>query len=141
MLTAMVLHGLWDNLGGIVGSASGLMFIGWAVMIAVILTIVIKTFAVTVQPERSYMLQIIAPEVAAGAVTEEEAITLAGDRKARNAYRKAKGDRGQRRYLLQAAHDLANELAASAGAETPRVQYARQELARIRSGPADGQHP
>lgn len=55
-----------------------------------------------------------------------------GDRKARRRYRKVKADRQRRRYTLQAAHELADELARAGGQDTPRVEFARQEVDRIR---------
>ena len=134
MLTAMVLHGIWDSLGGILGPGIRLIVVAWAVVIAVKIVIVIRVFKMTVPAERAYMRAVIAPEVAAGTVTEEEAATLAGDRKARKAYHQSKKDRHRRRDILLAAHDLANELAAANGEDTSRVRFARQELARIRSG-------
>ena len=62
---------------------------------------------------------------------------MAGNRKARKAYRKAGRNRSERRrarYVLNAAYALADELAAARGADTDRVRFARSEVARIRAG-------
>ena len=62
---------------------------------------------------------------------------MAGNRKARKAYRKTgrnRRERGRARYVLNAAHDLADELAAARGADTDRVRFARAEVGRIRAG-------
>jgi protease PrsW len=70
-------------------------------------------------------------------ITEAELAALAGNRKARKAFRKAGRNRRERkraRYILNAANGLANELAAARGADTDRVRFARAEVGRIRAG-------
>lgn len=136
MASAMLLHGLWDDIGGIVGSNALLVLVLWVVLIGVAFFVVTRAFTWSVPRERAFMREVMAPEVADGAITREELDTLAGDRKARRAYREAgrgHADRRHRGHLLEAAHDLADELARSGGRETPRVQYARAELARLRA--------
>jgi hypothetical protein len=136
MASAMLLHGLWDDIGGIVGSNALLVPVLWVVLIGVAFFVVTRAFTWSVPRERAFMREVMAPEVADGAITREELDTLAGDRKARRAYRKAgrgRADRRHRGHLLEAARDLADELARSGGRETPRVQYARAELARLRA--------
>ncbi len=103
-------------------------------MTIITLVIVVAVFTVTVKPERVFMREVLAPEVDSGLITVEEADTLAGDRKARRAYRRASGDKTTRRWLLSAVHDLADELARADGAGTSRVRYARQEATRLRTG-------
>lgn len=133
MLTAMLLHSVWDNTAGILGPAAPFALVAWVVMTAITLTIVVQIFRRTVGVERAYMRAVLAPEVEAGTITAEEAEALAGDRKARKAYRQVAQDRDRRRLVLLAAHDLADELGSANGAETHRVSFARGELARIRS--------
>jgi RsiW-degrading membrane proteinase PrsW (M82 family) len=134
MATAMVLHGVWDDLGGLVGNHIVLMILAWILVITVALVIAVRVYRVTVRPERAYMRAVLAPEAANGTLTAEELETLAGDRRARKAYRTADhGHRHQRRLVLEAARDLADELARSGGSDNDRVRYARQEVARIRS--------
>jgi protease PrsW len=135
MASAMLLHGLWDNIGGIVGSNALLVPVMWVVLIGVAFFVVTRAFKWSVPRERAFMREVMAPEVVDGAITQEELETLAGDREARKAYRKASrghADRRRRSHLLEAAHDLADELARSGGRETSRVEFARTELARLR---------
>jgi protease PrsW len=77
------------------------------------------------------------PEEARNVITAAELDALAGNRKARKRYRKAnpKGrERKRARYVLNAAYDLAHELAGARGADTDRVGFARAEVGRIRAG-------
>ena len=133
MLTAMALHGVWDDNSGIFGRIDPrLPFLMMIVLLVIAVLIVIRVFDLTVPPEREFMRAMLAPEVAAGTVTEEERDTLAGNRKARKAYART-GDKRHRRYLLAAVDDLADELARSGGAETGRVAFARSEVRRLRA--------
>ncbi|GAA3550758.1 hypothetical protein GCM10022197_02030 [Microlunatus spumicola] len=135
MLTAMLLHGVWDNSGGILGPAIGFALVAWVLLTALTLVIVVRVFRRTVGVERAYMRAVLAPEVESGTITAEEAGALAGDGRARRAYRRVAQDRGRRRLVLMAAHDLADELGSANGAESDRVRFARDELARVRSQP------
>jgi RsiW-degrading membrane proteinase PrsW (M82 family) len=135
MASAMLLHGLWDSIGGIAGSRTFLVPVMYVLLIGLALVVVTRAFRWSVPRERAFMREVMAPEVAGGAITREELDTLAGDRKARKAYRKSghgHADRRRRGHLLEAAHDLADELARSGGRETRRVEFARAELARLR---------
>ncbi|MDI9947907.1 hypothetical protein [Rhodococcus sp. IEGM 1305] len=79
----------------------------------------------------------VAPEVARGVLTAAELEAMCGDRKARKAFRKAGAGRMERTravHVLDAADELADELAGARGADTDRVAFARSELARIRNG-------
>jgi hypothetical protein len=83
------------------------------------------------------MRDVMAPEQARNVITAAELDAMAGNRKARKANRKANRSRRERkrnRYVLNAAYDLAAELAAARGADTDRVRFARAEVARIRAG-------
>ncbi|MFE4504016.1 PrsW family intramembrane metalloprotease [Rhodococcus sp. NPDC056743] len=137
MATAMVLHGLWDSAGALSQGKTVLLFLLFVVMIAAALTIVVRVFRMTVPRERQFLRDILAPEVERGVVTSDELTALSGDRKARKAFRKAAGthaDRKRREYVLEAAADLADALADSHGTGTGRVEFARSEVHRIRSG-------
>jgi protease PrsW len=137
MGTAMLLHGLWDSLGSIAG-ASVLTLVGLAVAVIVVtLGIAVRVYELTVTRERDFMRDVMRPEEARNVITAAELEAMAGDRKARKAYRKASRNRRERRracYVLNAAYDLANELAAARGADTDRVRFARAEVGRIRAG-------
>ncbi|MEV6521799.1 PrsW family intramembrane metalloprotease [Longispora sp. NPDC051575] len=134
--TAMVLHGLWDaNVG--LGNGNGPTVL--ALMAAEILAsfaIVLAVFRHTVRPEREAMRAVMAPEADSGVITPEELDALAGTGKQRRAYRRAghgHADRRARHHRLEAAHDLADQLAASMGTDTDQVRFARAELDRLRS--------
>ncbi|WP_045746653.1 PrsW family intramembrane metalloprotease [Actinoplanes rectilineatus] len=138
VFTSMVLHGTWDANAGL-GNGNGLVVIVlMAVEIIVAFVVVIRVFNYTVRPEREAMRAVMTPEADSGVITTEELDALAGDRKQRRAYRRAARDRADRRvrhHRLEAAHDLAGQLAASAGADTARVRFARAELERLRATP------
>jgi protease PrsW len=90
-----------------------------------------------VTPERDFVREVMAPEQARNVITAAELDAMAGNRKARKAYRKSGRNRLERkraRYVLNAAYALSEELAAARGADTDRVRFARSEVARIRAG-------
>jgi len=81
--------------------------------------------------------EVMTPEQARNVITWAELDAMAGNRKARKAYRKVSRNRRERkrnRYVLNAACDLADALAAARGADTDRVRFARTEVGRIRTG-------
>jgi protease PrsW len=133
----MLLHGTWDSLGAIAGP-SGLKLIALLIgTIVVALLILRQVYLSTVQRERDFVREVMAPEQARNVITQFELDAMAGNRKARKAYRKAGRNRGERkrgRYVLNAAYTLGDELAAARGADTDRVRFARAEVARIRAG-------
>jgi RsiW-degrading membrane proteinase PrsW (M82 family) len=133
----MLLHGTWDSLSAIAGP-NALELIGLLIGTVVIaLIIVARVYRSTVTRERDFVRDVMAPEQARNIVTSVELDAMAGNRKARKAYRKADRNRHERRrarYILNAAYALADELAAARGADTDRVRFARSEVARIRAG-------
>jgi len=133
----MLLHGTWDSLGAIAGP-SGLKLIGLLIgTIVVALAIFVQVYKLTVQRERDFVRDVMAPEEARNVITRPELGAIAGNRKDRKAYRKAarQGHKRKRaRYVLNAAYTLGDELAAARGADTDRVRFARAEVARIRAG-------
>ncbi|BAL88896.1 hypothetical protein AMIS_36760 [Actinoplanes missouriensis 431] len=134
ILTSMLLHGLWDSAGGYSNGviASAVIILSLPGSFAV----VIAVFHLTVRPERAAMRDVMLPEAEAGVITSEELDALAGGWKQRRAYRKAahgKADRRARHHRLEAAHDLADQLAVSAGADSAGVRHARSEVARLRA--------
>jgi hypothetical protein len=105
--------------------------------IIVALIIVARVYKITVSRERDFVRDVMAPEQARDVITPVELDAMAGNRKARKAYRKSGRNRHERRrarYILNAAYALADELAAARGADTDRVRFARAEVARIRAG-------
>ena len=142
MLTAMVLHGLWDSTAAIANGDGRVIILLIAGITVLAFAAVITVFHLTVGPERATMRAVMAPEVDTGVLTREELDALSGGWRRRHAYRGNGRDRAARRlrrHRLEAAHDLADQIAASAGQETDRVRYARAELARLTArgpGPA-----
>ena len=135
MLTAMALHGVWDSDGAFFGRNGILLVLSWIVLTALAIFIATRVYALTVGPERTYLRAVLAPEAVVGVLTTEEVDTLAGDRHARRAYRKAAHGhpaRVRRELVLEAARDLADELARTSGADDDRVRFARQEVRRLR---------
>ncbi|MEU7815989.1 hypothetical protein [Pseudonocardia sp. NPDC049154] len=139
MLAAMLLHGLWDSAIGIgttlLGGSTPLVFGYWIVVAVLAVATVVTAFRLAVPRERGFVRAVLAPEVSAGVLTEEELATLSDDAKARRAYRRAAHgyERRRRHHRLAAAHELADELAHAGGEETSRVIHAREELARFAS--------
>ena len=122
MASAMLLHGLWDDLGAFVG-APDLLPVMWVVVIGIAFFVVTRAFNLAIPRERQYMRAVLAPEAASGVVTREELETLSGDRRARRRYRReghGRHDKQRRAHLLEAAHDLADELASAGGEDTGR---------------------
>jgi hypothetical protein len=106
-------------------------------VIVIALVIVTRVYELTVRRERDFVRDVMTPEAARNVITAAELDAMAGNRKARKAYRKASRNRRERkrnRYVLNAAYDLGDELAAARGAETDRVSFARAEVGRIRAG-------
>jgi hypothetical protein len=137
----MLLHGTWDSLGAIAGP-SGLKLIGLLIgAIVVALAIFVHVYKLTVKREQDFVRDVMAPEQARNVITAADLDAMAGNRKARKAYRKGsrkarhkRSERKRARYVLNAAYALAEELAAARGADTDRVRFARSEVARIRAG-------
>jgi RsiW-degrading membrane proteinase PrsW (M82 family) len=135
--TPILLHGIWDSLGAIAG-ASALKLVGLSVAVVVVaLVIVVRVYESTVPRERESMRDVMTPEVARHVISAAELGAMVGNRKARKAYRRTGRNRrecSRARYVLNAAHDLADALAAARGADTDRVRFARAEIGRIRAG-------
>ncbi|QKT13906.1 PrsW family intramembrane metalloprotease [Rhodococcus sp. W8901] len=137
MACAMLLHGVWDSAGAITRGNGALMLVMIVGMILVGLYVVVRVFKMTVPREREYLRHVMAPEVANGVITDAELEAMCGDRKARRAFRKAPDTHHERKragFVLEAAGDLADELAGSRGTDTGRVEFARSEVRRIRAG-------
>ncbi|GAA1102840.1 hypothetical protein GCM10009668_21830 [Nocardioides dubius] len=90
--------------------------------------------AVAPRPPSRRVRDILAPEVAAGVLSETE-VEATLDKKAGKAYRKAAPNhhaRKGRKHLRHAILDLTHAIGASRGAESDDVSHARAEVARIR---------
>ncbi|MEV6216821.1 PrsW family intramembrane metalloprotease [Nocardia sp. NPDC051833] len=134
---AMLLHGFWDSMANFAGNSAlgGIGVIVGTMIVA--LSIAAAVFRTTVPREREFLAQILAPEVENGTITENEAAAACADAKGRRAFRKTGAGRAGRTRndrVLDAIFDLADALAADRGAETPRVEFARSEITRLRAG-------
>ena len=137
MATAILLHGVWDSVSGIVGAlgAPGMTFVLLVGVIVLAIIIVFWTFHMTVTPERRYMRDVMAPEVASGVITQAELDALTGTRKDRKAYHKSGSghhERKRAKHVLEASFDLADAIADSRGLDTPKVEFTRSEIVRLR---------
>jgi RsiW-degrading membrane proteinase PrsW (M82 family) len=133
MLAAVVVHGLWDSAAAIGGETY--------VVVVLLATLVFCLLALRLavrwagRRERAFMRDIMAPEVAAGTITDAELAALCGHHREERRALRARPDgvtRRRERHVLRAARDLAAELAEAGGADTPEVAHARAEIGRLR---------
>jgi RsiW-degrading membrane proteinase PrsW (M82 family) len=131
MLLAMLMHGLWDAIGAIGGDGVlGLILplaIGW-VLVATFVWIYRSTDPI----EREWMHELMAPEVAAGVVTQGELEALSGTRATRRRYVDTQPSPARARRVLEAETRLARQIARDDGAETAAVQGSRAAVGRAR---------
>ena len=141
MFLPMLAHGLWDggllalftilDLPAVFGALTFPIVIGGSVML------VVFTFRVTVANERFQTHRVLEPEVAAGVLSADLASAVTGTRRDRKHY-VSTGDghhgRRVRKLEVEKAFDLVNELDRAGGRSTDRVEHARREVARVRSG-------
>jgi RsiW-degrading membrane proteinase PrsW (M82 family) len=131
MLTAMLMHGLWDASGAIAGDS----VFGWIVptfVAAVLISVFVWIYKTTVPVEREWMRELMAPEVELGVVTPAELDALAGSRSTLRSYTRSQPSRRTAENVLEAETDLAHQIARDGGAETPAVQQARTAVQRAR---------
>jgi hypothetical protein len=131
ILWAMFLHWVWDSLVGITGGAS------WAISLYLPLTIVcVGSFVVvyrrTVVKERDWARALLAPEVDRGVITADELDAAVGPRKVRKHFVRSQPNHRRAKHVLEATGDLADEIASAYAVDTPDVEHARAEIARVR---------
>ena len=105
-------------------------------VVVLALVIAVRVYELTVGRERDFVRDAMIPEEGRNVITAAELDAMAGNRKARKRDRKAERNRRERkraRYVLNAAYDLADELAAARCAHRPS-ELARTEVGRIRAG-------
>jgi RsiW-degrading membrane proteinase PrsW (M82 family) len=127
MLTAMLMHGLWDASGAIGPLVPPLVAAG-------IISVFVWVYRTTVPIEREWMRELMAPEVELGVITPAELDALAGSRSTLRGYVRSQPSRRTAEHVLEAGTDLAQQLARDDGADTAAVQGARAAVARARSG-------
>jgi len=131
MLTAMVMHGLWDASGAI-GGGTALGLISPLAVAAATISVFVWIYNTTQPVEREWMHELMAPEVELGVVTPAELEALAGSRSTLRSYVRTQPSPATARHVLHAETELAHEIARYDGAETPAVDQARAAVARAR---------
>lgn len=131
ILSSVVLHGVWDSLGGLTGGAE------WTIALYLPLTIVnltvfVLVYRYTVVKERAWARALLADEVDRGVITADELDAAVGSRKARRRYVKSTDHHRRTKHVLVATNDLADEIALAYAVDTPTVDHAREEIARLR---------
>jgi protease PrsW len=132
MLTAMLMHGVWDASSAIGGGG----VFAWAVptLVAVaLITVFVRVYETAVPVEREWMRDLMAPEVQLGVVTPAEVDVLAGSRSTLKSYLRAQPSRRRTEHVLEAERELAHQIARDGGVDTPAVQRARAAVAQARA--------
>jgi RsiW-degrading membrane proteinase PrsW (M82 family) len=133
MLTAMLMHGLWNASSAIGGGSASAWIVPMAVA-CVLIGVFLWVYETTVPVEREWMRELMAPEVQLGVVTPAELEALAGSRSTLKSYLRAQPSRRTAREVLEAERELAHHIARDGGAETPAVRRARAGVAQARAG-------
>lgn len=132
VLSAMLIHGVWDSAAALGGETAGpLIMLALTVFSIVAILIAIRWAG---RRERDFMHDIMAPEVAEGTITEAELEALTGYRHERRAAVKTRADgvsRRREKHVLRAARDLAEDLARG---DEAAIKHSRAEIARLRGG-------
>jgi len=130
MLMAMFFHFAWDDMGAV--SNGGV----WAgilpfLIAAVELTALFYVLRHAAQHERTWIRELLTPELATGAVDPPLLDAVSGLHKDRKKYRNHLHSRRTANHRLEAASDLAQEIARANGVESPGVVHTRAELLRL----------
>jgi hypothetical protein len=132
MLTAMLMHGVWDASSAI-GGGGGFAWIVPTTVACVLIGVFVWIYKTTVPVEREWMRELMAPEVQLGVVTPAELDVLAGSRSTLKRYLHTQPSRRRTEHLLEAERELAHQIARDGGVETAAVQRARQAVAQARA--------
>jgi RsiW-degrading membrane proteinase PrsW (M82 family) len=132
MLTAMLMHGLW-NASSAIGGGSAFAWIVPAAVACVLINVFVWVYKATVPVERESMRELMAPEVELGVVTPAELDALAGSRSTVKKYLRTQPNRRRARHVLGAERELAHQIARDGGAETAAVQQARATVTEARA--------
>lgn len=137
VVAGMFLHFTWDDAAGL-GNGNGLQtfaVMGGSIILAMV--ILRWAFRAAAPREHQFIRDILAPEVAAGVVSDAE-IEAVVDKRQRKAYRKAAPNhhaRRARKHLRHAVLDLTHDIASAhhGNADTGAVDQARAEVVRLRA--------
>ncbi len=130
MLTAMVMHGLWDASAAIGGD--NVISIVPAIVALVLISTFIWVYETSEGIEREWMRELLSPEVDLGVVTADELDALAGPRSTLKTYIRSQPSRRTAKRVVAAETDLAHQIARDDGAETAAVKRARAAVAQAR---------
>jgi RsiW-degrading membrane proteinase PrsW (M82 family) len=132
MLTAMLMHGLWDASSAIGGGGA----FAWAVptlVAAALVSVFVFVYKTSLPVEQEWMRQLMAPEVELGVVTPAELDALAGSPSTLKRYLRTQPTRRRAARVLSAERELAHQIARDGGTETAAVQQARAAIGRART--------
>jgi hypothetical protein len=132
MLMAMFFHFAWDDMAALGGGGYATAVLPF-VIAAIELTALFYVLRHAARQERLWTRALLTPELATDAIDPALLDAVSGLGKDRRAYRKHLHSRRTARHLLEAASDLARELARAGGTDSPGVIHARNELHRLRS--------
>jgi protease PrsW len=131
MLTAMLMHGLW-NASSAIGGGSAFAWIVPTTVACVLIGVFVRVYQTTVPVEREWMRDLMAPEVQLGVVTPTELDALAGSRSTLKRYLRTQPSRRRAEHVLEAERELAHQIARDGGAETAAVQQSRGAVTQAR---------
>jgi hypothetical protein len=131
MLTAMLMHGLWDASAAIAGD--NVISIVPGIVALVLISVFIWVYDNSVGIEREWMRELMSPEVSLGVVAPDELEALAGTRTRLKKYIRSRRNPRIAARVLDAETELAHQIARDGGAETDAVQSARATVARARA--------
>ena len=131
MLSAMVMHGLWDASAAIAGDNAISIVPG--IVAFTLIGVFVWVYDNSASTEREWMRELMAPEVKLGVVTPDELDALAGSRSTLKTYVRSQPSRRTARRVLEAETDLAHQIARDGAAETAAVQQTRAAVAQARA--------
>jgi RsiW-degrading membrane proteinase PrsW (M82 family) len=140
MLTAMVMHGLW-NASSAIGGGSVFAWIVPATVAGLLIGVFVWIYRTTVPVEREWIRELIAPEVELGVVTPAELDALAGSRSTLKRYLRAQPSRRRAEHILAAERTSRTRSRATRGRDRggpARPSGGRAGARRVRSSsPSD----
>jgi hypothetical protein len=132
MLTAMLMHGVWDASAAI-GGGGGFAWIVPTTVACGLIGVFVWIYKTTVPVEREWIRELMAPEVQLGVVTPAELDVLAGSRSTLTRYLRTQPSRRRAEHVLASERELAHQIARDGGVETAAVQRARAGVAQARA--------
>ena len=100
MLTAMLMHGLW-NASSAIGGGSAFALIVVTTVACVLIGVFVGVYKTTVPVERAWMRELMAPEVQLGVVTPAELDALSGSRSTLKRYLRTQPSRRRAERVLE----------------------------------------